>query len=264
MSTRVDGFIIWNHGVKHIDGIMDILRRRLDIICLKRTVINDMEAFIKAVYSIDTYPIEHLRAKTRYLTDHPGETIFVLAKNHHVDEQMVGKGKFRALQCQYVQKVKFEIRNKYNPEPNHHVIHGTDVEKETRHLLKLFGMKPLGYYLRNEGTVFPYHIDPFDYEEIELPLAELKANINGRYIPIKDTPHYAYVNGNKKVYQEYFYPKMGKGLNEDHFPGAFDNLLEVENFNPILVNGCKILDGVHRASIELARGKKIIKAYDKL
>lgn len=69
---------------------------------------------------------------------------------------------------------------------------------------------------------------------------------------IKDTPHFAYVNGDKDVYKRYYEKYMGTRFVYDHAPEAFDEL--IKNFKyeqPILVKGNQIADGAHRAAILL-------------
>ena len=80
---------------------------------------------------------------------------------------------------------------------------------------------------------------------------------------IVDTPHFAYVNGDKDVYRKYYDRYMGTRFVYDHTPEAFDIL--IKNFDykdPILVRGNKICDGAHRAAILLKMGVQEITVED--
>lgn len=265
MSTRIDAFIIWGHGLPCAAAIMDILRKRFDILLIHKHQADDVAALVNAVYACDSYPIRHLRNKTRYLLSTPDEIAFILVRNYNVSEMMVGKGQYRKPQCMYVQSVKTRIRGLFNPSGNkeHHVIHGTDYEGQVHHLLKIFGLKKLSYYLRNEGTPFPYHIDQKPYMEKEVETESLMCSLAGvgGYVPVKDSPHYLFALGHEADYRNYFERFWGKQLKEDHWPERFYELMHVKEFNPIVIKGNVILDGLHRAAILLARGEEAIDAY---
>ena len=258
MNTRVDSFIIWGHGIKYIREIMKTLRANFEIITIRRFEIKDMPSFIDDIYSCDTYPISHLRAKNIYLMSVPKEIIFVLVRNSDVREREAGSGDFRGVQCEHVIEVKSEIRGRFNPQPHNHVIHGTDYESQTEHILKVLGMKDVNYYTKNK----PYHLAFAIRELIMVEIDSLRANIlNKGLVKIQDTPHYAYLKGDKKTYEDYFFKHMGRGLNEDHFPEAFDLLISKKSYEPIIISGGRILDGVHRAAIMKSRGLNKIPAY---
>ena len=106
----------------------------------------------------------------------------------------------------------------------------------------------------------PYHL-PMDFgNKVYRNIDDLRVNILGHGgMKVEDTPHYKYLEGNKKAYEDYFLPNMGKGLKEDHFPEAFDWL--IENFDkskPIIIRGDRVLDGGHRLAIAKFKGMKKI------
>ena len=236
---------------------MSTLRENFEVITLRRFDIKDMPSFIDDIYSCDTYPISHLRAKNQYLMSVPKEIIFVLVKNNNVNEREAGSGDFRGVQCEHVIRVKNEIRERFNPAPHNHVIHGTDYESQTEHILKVLGLPGVEYFSRK-----PYHLPIVNRDMRYVDLDSLRANILGAgLVAIEDTPHYAYLKGDKGTYETYFFKYMGRGLNEDHFPEAFDKLIEQGEYEPIIVCGTRILDGVHRAAILKFRGEKKIEAW---
>lgn len=252
MPTRIDNFIVWGHGISFIREIMCTLRENFEIIVIHREDITDMNKFIDGIYGCDTYPLSHLRAKTRYLLTVPEEIISITVRNHNVQEREAGRGAFRGVQCDHVVSVKNEIRNKFNPRENgkrteNHVIHGSDYESQVDYILKFLGVKNKEYYTRKK----PYHLIGIYNKKIQKKVDELLINILGKgYIKAKETPHFKYLNNNKKAYNDYFFPHMGKELKEDHFPEAFDLL--IKNFDkvpPPIVRGDKVLDGGHRVAI---------------
>ena len=257
MKRRIDSFIIWGHGIQYIREIMCTLRDNFEIITIRRIAIDDMPGFVGDIYDCDTYPASHLKAKNAYLMKVPKEIIFVLVVNNDVDEHPSGSGAFRGVQCSHVVAVKKKIRERFNPRPHDHVIHGTDYERQTGHILKVLGLQPLEYWTKNK----PYHLPAAGRKKTKVHIDDLRANILGAgLVKIEDTPHYKYLTGDKKAYEDYFFRHMGRGLNEDHFPEAFDRLIDMDH-EPIIVKGSIILDGVHRAAIAKYNGKKEIEAW---
>jgi hypothetical protein len=264
MDTRYDVFIVWGHGMQYMPHIMTVIRNNFDIRLIHRHKIEDMPKFIDAVYACDSYPLRHLHNKTRYLLSTPKEVALVLVINKNVKEKMVGKGAFRKPQCQFVQGVKGILRGLYNPGdlPEHHIIHGTDYEAQVPYLLKVFGLKKLSYYTRNEGTPFPYHIDQREYKEVEVNIRDLRCSIIGTgKTTVENSPHYKFAMDDQKEYVEYFEEYWGYALKEDHWPDNFHRLMLVPTFDPILIHGNLIYDGLHRAAILLSRGEEKIKAF---
>ena len=248
---------------------MTVIRSRFEIVIILRKELSDVRSFVDQVYAIDSYPIDIIQEKTEYLLQEMNEVVFVLVKNNNVDMWDVDMGEYAKKECRYVAATKVIIREKWNKIPHHHVIHGTDNEVETRHILSLFGEEPIEYYLTNQGTPFPFHIAPFEYEEIELDITLL----NGRLLEdmwgksIEETPHYLYAIDNKEPYIKYHEKHYGIGLIEDHFPERFDDMIKYFNnggkFPPILVIGDRIIDGGHRCAIYLSKGITKVKALSK-
>jgi len=253
MPTRIDNFLIWGHGIQYIREIMCVLRGNFEIIVIHRKDISNMNKFISDIYECDTYPMYHLIAKTRYLLTVPHEVISVTVRNHDVRERMAGSGKFRGVQCDHVCEVKKEIRKMFNPQgTEHHVIHGTDYESQVDHILKVLGEKTVAYYTANK----PYHLPTKCRSEVIRVVDELFINILGKGLSrASETPYFAYMTGDVKAYEDYYFPRMGKELKEDHFPEVFDKL--IENFDkapPPIVDGNMVLDGGHRVAIAKFRG----------
>ena len=274
---RYDLFIVWGHGLQYLDRIMVELRYAFKIIMIYKHRIQDMEQFIDEIYSCDSYPLSHLREKTRYLLDTPQECLIILVKNSKVNEQMVGSGEFRKPQCMYLQGVKNSIRTRFNPPATqHHIIHGTDYESQVHHILDVVKQGPLSKYTHvpHRDIPYPWHIPKVkSYKEKTWPASKLKINVLGRgLVPIDDSPHYHYIKGVKGPYRSYFYKYLGWALREDHFPERFDQMIEQAKddmaycgrivLDTILVNkDGQILDGGHRAALLRFYGHDFIKTF---
>lgn len=255
---RIDNFIIWGHGMSHLRDIMCVLRDNFEIIVIHRKEIDDMEQFIEDIYECDTYPIYHLIAKTRYLLTVPNEIVSVTVRNHNVQERESGSGAFRGVQCDHVCAVKREIRRRFNPSgTENHVIHGTDFEAQVEHILKVIGERDIEYYTRSK----PYHIRGAFAQSVYVDVDELYVNILGKgYVRASETPYFAYLSGDVQAYEDYFFPRMGRELKEDHFPEAFDRLIEnYDEAPPPIISDNVVLDGGHRVAIAKFKGIKTIK-----
>lgn len=281
-AVRYDYILIWGNGLKHVPGIISIIRNNanFDIVRIKKVQTSNMERFVRKVYASDTTPWKHLKAKARYLMKSPPRGVFVLMVNQHPDEHQKGPRR-KHIECRKVTALKIVIRNAYNPRfsnpaqqrlplkpgvSHKHCVHGSDYESQVEHMLGVLSWKNLAYYKRNEDCeyYFPYHLDAVNYTLATRKVADLRAHIKGKgKVNIIHTPHYQYVQGNKKPYVTYFNKHFGVGLCEDHFPAAFEKLIDQFKRNYvrpdgrksyIIIKGNNILDGVHRAAICLVKG----------
>lgn len=261
---RTDLFIVWGSGIKHLNAVAGMIRDKFRIVLVHRHEIDDMDKFVSDVYACDSYPMKHLIDKTRYLLNTQHECYLFLVENNNVDEQMVGQPPYRKPQCMYLQKVKMDIRARFNPAPNEHMIHGTDYESQVDHILPLLGLNNKEHYTRKIDfpTHYPWHLPvPKRYKKVMVTPDMLKVNILGKgYVGIKESPHYQYVQGDTKHYEYYHRMHCGLSLKEDHFPEAFTKMFGQE-FDPIIINGNNVLDGVHRLAI-MADHNISIKAYN--
>ncbi len=289
-QSRIDYFMIWGHGLPYADQIIDILRNTKDLrilIVVKKNV-GDITRFVQDVYACDTACREHLEKKTRYLLRTDPEIIFILVENRNPQEMLVGEGVFRHLQCMFIKGIKEEIRNRFNPRKpdgkrsEHHVIHASDYESQVHHLLKILGLRSMEYYTRrpNADLDAPFHVEPFErYTVRTVPIDSLRANIlDMGLVPIDETPHYKYLTGDKRAYEQYHRKHGGTLLIEDHFPAAYDHLIAnlKDDYRTadgrrslILVQSRKdgthrILDGVHRAAILKHRGVGMVTVAEPL
>jgi len=271
---RLDYFLIWGHGTQHTREILEIIRRQkaVQILAIHKKTVADIAKFVGQIYSSDFVPLEHLAAKTRYLLDTPSEVVLILARNLEPQERFFGEGAFRHIQCQRIKAIKEEIRDRFNPRRDgkrteDHVVHASDFESQTEHVLEILGLPPVAYFTRrpNRELDVPYHLPPFEnYVLKEVPVDSLYANILGRgVVPISQTPHYRYLLGEQAAYRAYHAAHFGRELTDDHLPETFDRLIASFDSNRFLEHGNKsyivavqrpgqeyqILDGVHRAAL---------------
>ena len=283
-AHRMDYFLIWGNGIHHTAEILTMIRENphFEIITIVKKNVGDIVQFVNDVYSCDSVPLEHLVEKNRYLIKTSPEIIFILTRNNNPQEKYFGDGPFRHIQCQTVKDLKEEIRNRFNPRldskrSEEHVIHASDYESQVEHVLQVLGLPSLEYYKRvpHPDIDAPYHLGKIDqYEIIDVSTECLYANILGRGIlRIQDTPHYRYVSGKRADYLQYHQKHCGIALTDDHYPEAFDRMINNFSYNSRTASGkqnlivakklwdgkYQILDGVHRASILAYRGIKRVK-----
>jgi hypothetical protein len=294
-KSRLDFFIIFSHGLPYAADILGMIRqtKTLEILYIKKTIVNNMGDFVKNLYACDTVPYEHLEGKTRYLLTTSPEFLFILVNNSMPDERFFGEGYFRHIQCCTIKEVKQVIRDRYNPRKidhngssqivypgdpkfpagertEHHVIHGSDYETQTFYALNLLGLPDPGYFTRVVNPDFnaPYFLQPFErYCIKEISFDQLLVRNGQEYVHVADSLHYQYLYGNRKPYLEYLEKSLGITDFSDHSHETFDVLFsnfhyDVENYIICseLDNSIKYLteDGNHRAAILYYQGKRKI------
>lgn len=250
--ARLDYFLIWHHGFQYKYRILSIIRADFKITGIYKRNIAPIENFVRDIYACDTVPFKHLISKTRYLLKLKPEIIFVLIENEAPESAIVGHGAFRHEQCMRIKAVKTEIRQQFNPmNTEHHVVHASDYESQTKHALRLLNIRVVKNKKRKTITR-------------KVRIDDLLANIIDKgLVRITETPHYKYLTGKKSAYLEYYDKYLGTRLTDDHTPEAFDDLIKgFEYENDIVISGDKIIDGVHRAAILKKNGINEIKVRD--
>ena len=277
---RFDLFIIWGNGLNFIPEIISEIREdeNYKIVRLKYHRFKNTDNFIKKIYKCDSVPIKHLISKTKYLLKCPKRIMSILVINKDPKELEIGSGDFRHIQCERINQTKLNIRSKFNPSfrnprkevpplpkgvSHEHCIHATDYESQTEYLLRFLEMQNLGFYKRfdNLNIEIPWHLSLGKYNTIKIvDVKELRCSVIGKgIVSIDESPHYQYVQGNKDPYIEYVNKNIGEKLQEDHYPEAFEKLINNFDINYnetrrkkslIIINKDKvIIDGLHRVSI---------------
>ncbi len=275
---RYDVCIIFPHGIQYFDEILEILYKYPD---LKLLYFREYKPpnFIKSIeeiYRTDTVPWEHIKNKTEYLKETGNNMLVMLIENNAPEEFVVGEGEYRHKQCMLINRFKWEVREKFNPVINgerseHHVIHATDYEEQTRILWPRFGLDTIDVITSIPNPLFPhvpFFISKFDeYKIIEFELdklscSQMQKNGPNYQVPIKDSIYYKYVMGDKEPYINYWKELRGTKLYLDSSYMKFDKLIrEIELdrlYNEYIIineNGI-VIDGNHRASIALINGIK--------
>ena len=281
---RYDYFLIWGNGLEYKDEIINILRskKHLEIIKILNHKPKNIKKLIKVIYSYDYAPFQHLKSKTKYLLSTNPDTVFIFVKNNNVREVTTGEGQFRHLECEYIKSIKEEIRYKFNDRKKDrriedHVVHASDNELQTDHILKYLDFHEgvdLLKKIPNPLLSLPHHIGKFDkfiLRNIKATqvycsiLTGKKESFSKRLTLIENTPHYAYLWGNEKLYEEYlnrFNNKLQDFYSISKFKELSNNFyyLKKPHSNQYILTReiekgkFQILDGVHRASILKANG----------
>ena len=299
---RYDFFTIWGNALTHKDEILDILRNEdsLKIIRIESRTVKNMKKFIFDLYRCDTVPIEHLRAKLKYLFLVKPEIMVVFVKNYNPQEMQAGQGAFRKVQCQYINQIKIRIRNQYNPRhpdkkfqikplnkgvSHDHVIHASDYEEQVDYFLKMLGHKNGIQYLHGNSKDLPfekpYYLEtPETYIYKTVMIEKLRASIlddsDGKGIihhirKISETPHYRSLKQGTDDYRNYLEKFKHTLLTPDYSCENFKKLNElnvnqIKKFDRIIVKSesdyFRILDGVHRAAVSLNHNLKRIRCVE--
>jgi len=281
---RTDYIIIWGHGLKYRDQIIDRIRSQKDLRIIK-TVYHrpkTVRCLVNAVYSYDYAPLRHLRSKTRYLMKTPKEALFIFVENHNPNEDFYGKGVFRHFESTTLKRFKEDLRNEFNDRidgerTEDHVIHASDNELQTHLILQYLGFEGV-QSLRKKHPIIdvPFYVAQCRKFVIKnVPIEAIVCNIadgdpknpgKKKNIPIKESPHYAALAGNPGVYEQYL---------EKFFRMEFSDYYSVERFRSlarsfeylsppygvhyIVVRQTddgkfRIIDGLHRAAIMCYKG----------
>jgi hypothetical protein len=275
IRDRYDYFLIWGHGLKHKEYILELLSQEanFDIIIIQKYKIKNLNFFIKKVYEYDYVPYFHLKGKTKYLMKTPKEVMFIILKNKNPQEIWRFNHNSGLIQSEIITVYKNFIRDKFNEIKDNrrtedHVIHASDNEKQTHHMLKFLGYKE-GLYIfdrhENKPFVIPYYVEKFEkYKIHEIKIDDLVCNIifddKIKKIPVEESPQYNFLKGNENGYINYIKKYQGKELKSYYDLKKFKNIFKnfqylnknYEN-NFILVKKVNhkylILDGLHRASV---------------
>jgi len=277
---RLDIFIIWQHGLKNLYAILDIIKEFENgafnlLRCEFYTNNKPMGEFIKDIYTCDTVPVEHLEGKTKYLLDTGSKIMVLVAENKSPEESLVGDGVFRHIQCKKVMRLKNLIRDRFNERrgnsrTENHVIHATDYEIQAKYLLNLFKMGDIGEYYNNRNPPFyaPWYLKINTYTMSNYNVNDLMVYLQcERVVNIKDTPHVAALTGNESEYTKYYDKYFGISLLEYKRVADLkllfnvyspDYVVDNKSFPVIISASGQISDGVHRAACAYVKGIKNI------
>ncbi|ELG2044640.1 hypothetical protein RAX51_003588 [Vibrio fluvialis] len=287
--ARLDTIIVWGHGLQHLNGILDMIREteHFEIVRFIKHRPKNMKKFVNQVYSYDYAPLAHLKSKIKYLRKVEPCLMCVVIRNTRPSIDILGEGKFRHKESLRLKSLKTEIREKFNPYANgcmthHHVIHATDNEEQTYHILKAVGAEDVSEYYRNNLFSTPFFLGAIDtYQVIELDIEQLVCGqIVGeefKYstvnVPISDSVQYQALlsEAGQSNYQSYIEKFRGTALKADY---DLEKYIELSQHFSYLSDGYEtsfvtvrknddgqyvVVDGLHRASMHYHQKNSKIK-----
>jgi len=187
INSRIDAFIVWSHGFKYLNDILEIIRSNnfLEIVLIEKFVTKNMKQLVNNIYSHDYAPIIHLQSKIKYLKKLKPEIMLIFVKNNNPDIDFFGENSFRHLESKSINRIKKQIRNNFNPKnrdghiTHDHVIHATDNETQSNKLLNLIGYKNGVNEFNKINKIIntPYYItEPKKFSIIDISFKKLFCN----------------------------------------------------------------------------------------
>ncbi|MBM3083821.1 hypothetical protein IMF23_10295 [Chelatococcus daeguensis] len=249
----------------------------LRIVHIVRHRPQSMASIVKAIYSDDYAPIQHLKGKTRYLLSTEKEVLFLFVENRNPCEIAVGEGLFRHLECSTIKTVKGVIRQRFNPQKegiitHDHVVHASDNPLQTHRVLQWLGyskgvaeiVPTPSYPIR-----IPHHISPATRIAIERVSADklfCSQVIGDRWdfskilCPLTESIQFRAALGDMESYERYILKYRGTAFKDMYSVGRFRSIIESAAvlrqlyYDPFIIctpredGSYLLLDGVHRAS----------------
>ena len=279
---RYDYFLIWGHGLKYKEEIIEVIRKTpyLKILAIIKHNPKNIVKLVKAIYSYDYAPFKHLRNKTKYLLSTEPIVFFIFVVNKHPKEVYIGKCVFKHIESLSIKSLKEKIRDKFNERENNrrsenHIIHASDNQSQTDYILKYLGYKngvERFMNIPNPILSIPYHIGKFNKFTLKcVNISAIRCSIVmsleiNELFKLEETPHFSFLSGNTKPYEEYLLKFGGIRLKDDYSFNKFSKLYknfkylrEPYSTNYILLKGIQdglyqVIDGVHRVIILKYRG----------
>jgi GR25 family glycosyltransferase involved in LPS biosynthesis len=265
-TPELSVLVVWAHGLQHLENILSMVRDTAGVHVLRivHQQLVSLEAFINLIYEKELATIpEHILSKTAYLqTLEPwvailtiGDVLPVLA-NYGANDYLVRTNK-NMVDLKWRLRAAFNPRNHEGAMSHEHIIHITDSQHDTLHLLKAMGGQPLSFeeYTRSHMHFYtPYWLPlPRIYKRQLVALTDLRircaANaghcVAGEIISIIKSPHFGFVqdtsgnDGNKgrDAYALYYARGAATGaLVDDHSVQAFQKL--AKEFSVQRYGGC--------------------------
>lgn len=287
-NPRVDCIIIWGHGMKYFDEILQEIEedKIFEILKIIKHIPKSQKHLVREVYSFDYAPFNHLKSKTKYLLKMDKEVCFIFVKNLSPEEDFFGVGQFRHVESVTLKEFKEKLRDKFNPYENgvrthNHVIHATDNQTQAHFLLKYLGYRE-GISIFNQGKKlfdFPNFItDQSSISIVEIDYDNILCNVvvgeswNSYHLEkreIKESPHFQSLSDGANIYDEYWSKFIGGPIKAYNSPSKFA-LMKSEfkylkapyNQSYIIVKKQNykylIVDGLHRAALHFYQGSSSI------
>ena len=256
-------FIIWNHGFKYIEQILDIIRDhpKIKIQKIFRRKIDNLDNFINHIYKLDKASYSHIQEKSRYLKIVGNEIYIIFVKDTFTKYKFKNGHKYSYSETY----LKWYIRLMFNPKSqnkeitiseelinkgiesaknwpsfltHNHIIHSSDIEEETKLIKDYFNLNKICFdlignnYLGKKKTIKEINISDIVCNIVDIDCKTIKEWIN-----IIDTPHYKYLLGNYKTeYNKYILDNLGKIITCDYMSGSYDKLIQNFYYGIVIEN----------------------------
>jgi len=274
-------FIIWNHGFKYIEQILDIIRDhpQIKIQRIFRRKIDSLDKFINHIYKLDKASYSHIQDKSKYLKKIGNEIYIIFVRDINTEYRYKNEHKY----SYNITYLKWYIRLLFNPKTkdeniniteeliingiksaknwpsfltHHHIIHSSDIEEETQLVKDYFNLNKISFSLNGNNY--------FDVKKTikEINISDIVCNIVcddcktiKKWISVIDTPHYKYLLGNYKTkYNKYILNNLGKIITCDNMSGNYDKLIENFNYGKVIENEpsyiiCTYIDTIKKYQI---------------
>ena len=261
--------VVWAHGLQHLEAILTMVRETpgVHVLRIEHRQVVSMDAFINLIYEkeIATIP-HHISYKTAYLQKLTPRVAIVtigdvlpIPANYGIEQPYQITANKNSVDLKWAIRKAFNPRNHEGAMSHEHIIHITDSQHDTLHLLKAMGGQPLSFekYTRSHMHFYtPYWLPllhPRTYKRQLVALTDLRircaANaghcVAGEIIPIIKSPHFGFVqntsgnDGNKgrDAYALYYARGATTGaLVDDHSVQAFRKL--TKDFSVQRYGGC--------------------------
>jgi hypothetical protein len=249
-NRRLDYFIVWGHGIDYLHEMVGLIGEDedLDVLCVKKKNINDLEKFISDIYAKEwpSVPKEHTFAKTRFLYYVPKVVaiILVMNRNPKVRTQDNKNPLFRMPESETIKNVKNKIRERYDPNkggrgqtqvvprynPDQHVVHASDFPEQVQNALDVFEIQNVEHWMQywkdkhfpEQTVINDKKVVVCDINNIYLRIMDYNRNLI--VSEIEQSPHYQYLCGSKEAYKLYWKIYCGDILKENHSPSSFKRL----------------------------------------
>lgn len=256
-------FIIWNHGFKYIEQILDIIRDhpQIKIQRIFRRKIDNLDKFINHIYKLDKASYSHIQEKSKYLKKIGNEIYIIFVRDINTEYRYKNEHKY----SYNITYLKWYIRLLFNPKTkneniniteeliingiksaknwpsfltHNHIIHSSDIEEETQLVKKYFNLNKISFSL-NGNNYFGVKktIKEINISDIVCNIVDDDCKTIKKWICVVDTPHYKYLLGNYKTeYNKYILDNLGKIITCDNMSGSYDKLIQNFNYGKVIEN----------------------------
>jgi len=274
-------FIIWNHGLKYIEQILDIIRDhpQIKIQRIFRRKIDNLDNFINHIYKLDKASYSHIQEKSKYLKNLGNEIYIIFVRDIDTEYKYKNEHKY----SYNITYLKWYIRLLFNPKTkdeniniteeliingiksaknwpsfltHHHIIHSTDIEEETQLVKDYFNLNKMFFAINgNNYSGIKKTIKEINISDIVCNIVGDDCKTIKKWINVVDTPHYKYLLGNYKTeYNKYILDNLGKIITCDNMSGSYDKLIENFNYGKVIENEpsyiiCTYIDAIKKYQI---------------